>query len=331
VRVTARIGMLPLLNSLMNEKVVAVTGASGFIGEHLSRALLDQAAEVHTLSRSEPKLSGARLWWHKVDLTELEATRKVMSSIRPDIVFHLCSYPQGERDLALVLPTFRGELQAAVNVLTTVTEIRIERLIMIRSLEEPSPGEIPSSPYAAAKAASRSYALMFHQLYGLPVVMLRIFMAYGPGQSMKKIIPHFIGCMLRGEPLKIVSPDRKVDWIYVDDVIRALLTAAITPGLEGKSVDIGSGELMQICDVAERIQRLTKSRSVLELGKLPARALEQVRYADTETARTLMGWYPAISFDAGLAKTVDHYTRNYSRENGSQNHLLEAATPHLRS
>ena len=228
----------------MKEKVVAITGASGFIGQHLCRALLDDAVEVHALSRSEPRISDARLRWHKVDLTDFETTTKAMSSIRPDIVFHLCSYAQGERELALVLPTFRGELQATVNVLTSLSEIGCERLIMIRSLEEPSPGEIPSSPYAAAKAASRAYARMFHQLYGLPVVMIRIFMAYGPGQSVKKVIPHLISCMVGGEPLQLVSPSRKVDWIYVDDVISGLLAAAVTPGLEGKSIDIGSGEFV---------------------------------------------------------------------------------------
>jgi UDP-glucose 4-epimerase len=296
----------------MKDKVVAVTGASGFIGQHLCRALLNDAREVHGLSRSKPAISDARLCWHEVDLTDLEATQKAMSSIHADLVFHLCSYAQGDRDFALVLPTFRNELLASVNVLTSVTENKVERLIMIRSLEEPSPGEVPASPYAAAKAASRAYAMMFHRLYALPVVMVRIFMAYGPGQSAKKIIPHVINCMLRDEPLKIASPQRKVDWVYVDDVIRGLRAAAITPGLEGKSIDIGSGEFLEISDVAQRIQRLIKSHSVVEFGKLPEGSVEQVRCADTRGARVLLGWSPSVSFDSGLAKTVEYYARTTS-------------------
>ena len=298
-----------LASELMKEQVVAITGASGFIGQHLCRTLLEQAGEIHALSRSEPGISDARLRWHQVDLSDLEATRKAMTSIRADIVFHLCSYAQGERDLSLVLPTFRNELQASVNLLTSVAENKVERLIMIRSLEEPSPGEVPTSPYAAAKAASRAYARMFHQLYGVPVVMVRIFIAYGPGQSAKKIIPHLIGHMLRDEPLEIASPERKVDWVYVDDVVQGLLAAAVTPGLEGKSIDIGSGEFVQISDVVHRIQRLIKTRSVMEFGKSPEGFVEQVRCADTAAARVLMGWSPSVSFDAGLVKTVEYYAR----------------------
>jgi UDP-glucose 4-epimerase len=294
----------------MKEKVVAITGASGFIGQHLCRSLLDDATEIHALCRSEPPVSDPRLLWHKVDLTDFEPTRKVVAGIKADIVFHLCSFPHAERDLAIVLPTFRGELQATINVLTSVTEIGCERLIMIRSLEEPSPGEVPSSPYAAAKTASRLYARMFHQLYDLPVVMVRIFMAYGPGQSVKKVIPHLIHCMVQDKPLKIVSPARKVDWIYVDDVITGLRAAAITPGLEGKSIDIGSGEFVPISDVVQKIQRLVKSRSKVELGPLPERPFEQVRCADLATARDLTGWYPSVPLDAGLAKTVEYYARS---------------------
>lgn len=296
----------------MKEKVVAITGATGFIGQHLCRALLAQAGEIHALSRSEPRISDPRLRWHKIDLTDFEATKEAMSSIRADIVFHLCSYAQGERDLALVLPTFRNELQATVNVLTNVTEIGCERLIMIRSLEEPSAREFPSSPYAAAKTASRSYAMMFHQLYRLPVVMVRIFMAYGPGQSAKKIIPHVIGRMLRDEPLELASPERKVDWVYVDDAIRGLIAAAVTPGLEGKSVDIGSGEFVQISDVAQRIKKLIKSQSDMEFGKLPEKLVEQVRCADITTTHALTGWCPSTSLDAGLEKTVAYYAGSNS-------------------
>lgn len=295
---------------LLREKVILVTGASGFIGQHLCRTLLDQAGAIHAVSRSKPDLSDTGLCWHKVDLADTDATRTAISKIRADFVFHLCSYAQGERDLALVLPTFRSELQAAVNVLTSVTEIGCERLIMAGSFEEPAPGDVPSSPYAAAKAATAAYARMFHRLYGLPVVMTRILMTYGPGQSTKKIIPHVISRMLRGEPVKIASPARKVDWIYVDDVVTGLLAAAIAPGLEGKSIDLGSGEFVQISDVVHRIQRLVKSSSVIELGAVPARLFEEECLADTATAHDLTRWRSSISFDEGLARTVSYYARS---------------------
>ena len=289
---------------------VLITGASGFIGLHLCRALLCSGHEVHALSRSEPKISDTRIHWHKVDLTDSQATHRVFGGIRPDLVWHLCSYAQGESELALVLPTFRGELETTVNVLTSLTETGCKRLIMAGSLEESAPGDIPSSPYAAAKAASRTYAKMFSRLYDLPVVMTRIFMTYGPGQSAKKVIPYSIGCMLRGDTLKIASPRRRVDWLYVEDVVRGLLAVAAAPGLEGKSVDLGSGELVEICDVVLRIQRLVNPKTVVEFDGSKARASEQIRCADSATTYALTRWQPTISLDTGLQRTVDAYARS---------------------
>jgi nucleoside-diphosphate-sugar epimerase len=73
---------------------------------------------------------------------------------------------------------------------------------------------------------------MFHHLYRFPIVMTRIFMVYGPGQPIKTLIPHSITRMLPDETLSIGSPERKVDWIYGDDLVRGLLAVASTPGSE---------------------------------------------------------------------------------------------------
>src|SRR5271165_1660422 len=122
-----------------------ITGASGFIGLHLCRALLGSGYEVHALSRSEPKISDTRLHWHKVDLTDSDATRATFAKVRADFVWHLCSYAQGERELSLVLPTFRGELATTVNVLMSLAENGCKRLIMAGSLEESESTDVPSS------------------------------------------------------------------------------------------------------------------------------------------------------------------------------------------
>jgi len=293
---------------------VLVTGASGFIGLHLCRALLQQGAEVHAVCRSAPAISNRRLQWHKVDLRDSDAARRIFASIRAEFIVHLSSLAQGERELALVLPTFRGELETTVNVLTSAAETRCRRLVMAGSLEEPDPGEIPSSPYAAAKAASRSYARMFHKLYGLPTVMTRIYMTYGPGQSPKKLIPHSIARILRGDVLRIASPTRKVDWIYVEDVVCGLLAVLNAPGLEGESVDLGSGELVAIRDLIIRIRNLTNLNAPVEFGGFPERPFEQVRMANTTKTHMLIGWRPTVPLDEGLARTVDFYTNSGTHE-----------------
>jgi UDP-glucose 4-epimerase len=288
------------------EQRLLITGASGFIGLHLCHALLRIGCEVHALCRSEPKIRHSKLLWNKVDLTDTQATRVALSKISPDIVWHLCSYAQGERELALVLPTFRGEVETAVNTLASLTESGCQRLIMAGSLEEPDSGEVPVSPYSAAKIASKTYARMFHKHFGVPVVMTRIFMIYGPGQAVKKVIPHSITSLLQGNPLKIASPSRKVDWLYVDDLVTGLLAVATAPNLEGKSVDLGSGELVEIRDVVRRIRRLINPGAQVEFGTSSVRN-EQVRCADAAATYALTGWRATVSLDDGLKRTVEAY------------------------
>jgi UDP-glucose 4-epimerase len=301
------------MNQLAAQRVV-VTGATGFIGSHLCRDLLRSGAEVFAICRTELGILHERLHWRQADLTDFECTRKAFRGLHNSLVFHLCSYAQGERDLAMVLPTFQGELVTSVNVLTAVADIGVTRIVMAGSMEEPGAGEIASSPYAAAKAASRAYGTMFHRLHGVPVVMTRIFMTYGPGQATKKVIPHIVTTLFQGRPLKIASPRRLVDWIFVDDVVQGLLAVASASGIEGNSVDIGSGELIEIGEVVRRICRLVRPDAPVEFGSTSEGALEQVRQADVVRTSALTGWRPTVSLDDGLKRTVEYLTCSFDAQ-----------------
>jgi UDP-glucose 4-epimerase len=299
------------MSQLAAQRVV-VTGATGFIGLHLCRDLLRSGAEVFAICRTEPGILHERLHWRQADLTDFQSTQKAFHGLHSSLVFHLCSYAQGERNLAMVLPTFQGELVTSVNVLTAVADIGVTRIVMAGSMEEPGVGEIASSPYAAAKAASRAYGAMFHRLHGVPVVMTRIFMTYGPGQATKKVIPHTITTLIQGRPLKIANPRRLVDWIFVDDVVQGLLAAAAASGTEGNSVDIGSGELIEISEIVRRICRMVQPDAPVEFGSTSEGAPEQMRQADIVRTFALTGWRPAVSLDDGLKLTVEYLTRSGS-------------------
>ena len=132
------------------------------------------------------------------------------------------------RDLTAVVPTFTANLTATINLLTALAEAPTPRLTMAGSLEEPDNlGQPPSSPYAASKAAAYSYSQMFESLYGISVVVPRVFLVYGPGQDdPKKLIPHVVSSLMRGEAPKLSSGTRPVDWVYVNDVAEGLAAAA---------------------------------------------------------------------------------------------------------
>ncbi len=290
---------------------ILVTGASGFIGSHLCERLREGGGELHAVSRTGQSGGGSGLHWWRADLSELSAVKDVLTNVKPDVIFHLASHVAGARDPGLVLPTFRSNLMSTVNLLTVAREVGCQRIVMTSSMEEPEPGHpdaAPSSPYAAAKWAGSAYARMFHALFQLPVVILRVFMVYGPGQrDLRKLVPYVTLSLLRGEVPKLTSGSRPVDWIYVSDVVEALLAAARTLGLDGKTVDVGSGQFTQIRTVVDLLVSLINPRIQPLFGVVPERPLEQVRVADTATSRALMAWGPTTALEEGLRQTVDWF------------------------
>jgi UDP-glucose 4-epimerase len=296
---------------------VLVTGAAGFIGSALCRALVWSGYEVHGTSRAPRE--GAEVRWWQVDLSEPDAIRQVMRKVRPSVVFHLASHVSGDRALSTVLSTARDNLVATVNLLTAASEADGPRVVMAGSMEEVDPEDptaAPGSPYAAAKTAARTYARLFHALYGLPVVYLRVFMVYGPGQrDITKLIPYVTTTLLRGEQPLLTSGTREIDWVYVDDVVAAFIAAARVPGVVGEIVDVGSGQLITIRSLVDRLTHLVGAQVDPLFGALGDRPREVCRVADVGRTETLIGWQPRTQLDTGLRRTIRWFAE---RENASR-------------
>src|SRR5262245_25715529 len=287
-----------------------VTGGAGFIGSHLCARLASAGIEVHSASRRQ--LSPTSLFRHwQVDLSDADATLECVASARPDFIFHLASHVKGAPDLEQVLPTFRGNLQSTVNLLTAAARLGCHRFIMTSSFMEPaaeSVGSTPTSPYAAAKWASAGYLRMFRALYGLPVVAARVFMVYGPGQQDDtKLVPYTIKSLLSGVPPRITSGRRLVDWVFVDDVVEGFLRLALRSDVEGLTVDLGSGSMIATSDLVAMICRLMGTDLRPQIGALPDRPLEPTGAADVAATHKLLGWAPGTSLEAGLLRTIASY------------------------
>jgi len=297
------------LDSLSHQRII-VTGASGFLGSHLCDRLWPLGAELHAVSRTSRDKDTRPIRWWQADLESLEAVQKLLRTIQPDIIFHLSGFATGAADPRHILTTFQSQLVSKINLLMAATEIGCQRLILTASLEEPDAGgadATPASPYAAAKWAGGAYARMFHRLYQTPVVLGRPFMTYGPQQNPNKVIPSVTLSLLRGEAPKLGSGLRPVDWIYVDDVIDGFLAIAHTPNIEGLTFDFGSGELVPIRTVVERLVAQVNPQIMPVFGALADRPVENVRLADTAFAFTKLGWKPTTPLEQGLAQTVAWY------------------------
>jgi UDP-glucose 4-epimerase len=287
-----------------------VTGASGFIGTHLLERLRDDGVEIHAGSRHVPPTCDAEITWHEFDLTDPDAVRRVVGSVVPEVVFHLAGDSRAAREVELVRPTFQSNVASTVSLLTALAEHGSPRVVLPGTLEEPDPGEAPSSPYAASKLAARSYAELFQTVIGLPVVVLRIFMVYGPRQQdLRKLVPYVILSLLRGEAPRLTSGRREIDWVYVGDVADAFVAAAVVEDAAHASVDVGSGTACSIRSLVDRLVELIDPVTLPAFGAIEDRPLEQIRVADVETAAQAIGWRPRVTLDAGLRRTVDWYRR----------------------
>ncbi|MFN3844113.1 MAG: dTDP-glucose 4,6-dehydratase, partial [Rehaibacterium terrae] len=177
----------------------------------------------------------------------------------------------------------------------------------------------PNSPYSASKAASDHLVRAFHHTYGLPTLTTNCSNNYGPYQFPEKLIPLMIAKALAGEPLPVYGDGRNVrDWLYVKDhcaAIRRVLEA----GRVGETYNIGGDAERQNIEVVNTICALLDERRPREDGLPRATLITYVkdrpghdrRYAiDASKIRRELGWTPAMSFEDGMAATVDWYLDN---------------------
>jgi len=291
---------------------VAVTGATGFLGSHLTSRLYAAGADVHAVSRSQRCTErGGPRWWQG-DLADIATVREIFEKVRPEVIFHLSGLATARPERELVLPTLHSLLVSTINILMAAAENDCRRIILAASLTEPAADHVdvvPGSPYAAAKWASGAYARMFHELYKVPVVMLRPFMTYGPGQDERKLVPYVIRSLLDGKAPQLSSGRQQIDWIYIADVTEGFVAAAQAPDIEGQTIDLGSGKLVLIRALVADVMTVIGSKVQPIFGALPDRPLERPRRANTADAYQKLGWKASTPLRAGLERTTEWYRK----------------------
>lgn len=298
-----------------------VTGADGFLGRSLVERLDAHGADVHVVSR-RPQTGELRrgnehgYTWHRGDLAEWDFVRRTFRRARPDLVFHLGAHVGGAPDRDLVFPTLRSNVVGTVNMLQGAADVDADRMVIAGTMMEPRPfasaDDVPGSPYAMSKWAAAQYARMFHTLYGLPVVHLRLFMTFGPGvRDPSKLLNHVALAALRGERAYVSSGRWSTDWIYCEDVLDALVRAALAPNALGSSVDVGTGTATTLGEVVTLFAKLVSPGAEVEFDAERDRPFEFERVADPETWERI-GWAPSTPLDHGLEQTAAWFREQYA-------------------
>ena len=303
---------------------VLVTGATGFIGSHLVRRLVDDGVDVHALSSVVSSVYPVRLaplrdriTLHGGNLMDRSAMDSVVADARPTHVFHLGAYTHVGKSWQRVDECIQTNVQGTVNLLRALEGRGYERFVYFGTSEIYGDVDVPFredavvnpiSPYSVSKYAGERFCRMFHQGRGWPVVMIRAFNAYGPAQTPDRVIPEIIGRALRGDELKMTTGRQTREFNYVDDLVDGVVRAGTVEGIDGEVFNLGCGEEISMRDLATMILDLLDNPITAKFGELPERPTEIPRmFCDNTRARELLGWKPQHTLRNGLEKTIEWY------------------------
>lgn len=304
---------------------VLVTGATGFLGSHLTRRLLAQGRQVHVLARPDSDLRRLRDCRDRLtvwvgDVTDFASVRAACLGARPEAIFHLAgdtSLRAFSGDWASVERAASVGIGGLINLLRAASEAApdLRGLVRTGGLEEygagPSPfvesqRETPCSPYSFAQVAGAHLSQMMQPHLSFAVVTLRPTLIYGPDQSSDFLIPGLIQALLHGRRFTLTEGRQRRDLLHVDDFVSAAVAAADRhASLRGAILNLASGEGHAIRDIATRIAGMLDANALLDVGGAPERATEIFDLVgDATSARDRLGWRPQVTLDEGLARTI---------------------------
>jgi nucleoside-diphosphate-sugar epimerase len=295
-----------------------VTGASGFVGACAVHALVERGHTIHVLLRESSsawRLAPVwpRLHVHRADLTDPFATRRAVEAARPKVILNLATYGAYEKqsDAPAILRTnvlgacHLLEAAAAAGVgLFVHTGSSSEYGFQAHPMRETDRLE-PNSVYAVAKAAQTHLCRLAARRTGLAAVVFRLFSVYGPWEEPSRLVPTVLRRARAGLPLEMVAPDVARDFVYVADVLDALLDFPRLPALGGEVINLGSGKQTSLCELVAVVKELLGSRSPVRWGAMAPRQWDTDRWcADRSKAEQLLGWAPRHTLPEGLAATA---------------------------
>lgn len=290
-----------------------VTGASGFLGRHLCRALRAQGIEpVRVTSRAIPR-GDPRARWVRCDLLDADRTLEVVAEARPDRIYHLAGFASADPTPAGARKAFDLNVRATSNLMFAAVEAApAARVVSAGTLDAGglSVGQRDFwSPYGASKQMVELTGLMLRESQGLDVVFARIGNTYGPDEpNERRLVPHVILELLHGRPPAVSSGLRRCDWIHVDDTVQALLRIAERPGVLPPSIDVGTGVLTSVRQLVGMLCELSGTGLQAQFGQVADRPGDGIP-ADVDATRDALGWAPSIALLGGLASTCDWYRR----------------------
>lgn len=296
-----------------------ITGVAGFLGSALANHLAREGHQVRgldDLSTGDPQALAPDVHFTRGDVSDRPKLWTLLQEV--DVVYHLAARVSVPESVLYPRDYNTVNVGGTVALMEAMRDVGVRRVVLASSgavygdqAEQPlkeTATPNPRSPYAVSKLAAEFYVHTIGGLWGIETVSLRIFNAYGPGQhlpaSHPPVVPHFLKQSLRGGSLIVHSDGSQTrDYVYVDDVVSAMVASATAPNLNGATINVGSGKETSIAELVKAVQTATGNEAEVIYNSKTSSGVSRL-CADLTLAQEKLSYRPSIKLDDGLRLTI---------------------------
>ena len=301
-----------------------ITGAAGFLGSSLANQLAREGHQVRgldDLSTGDPKSLSPDVHFTRGDVSDRPKLWTLLQEV--DVVYHLAARVSVPESVLYPRDYNNVNVGGTVALMEAMRDVGVRRVVLASSgavygdlADQPLTESLtpaPRSPYAVSKLSAEYYVRTIGGLWGIETVSLRIFNAYGPGQhlpaSHPPVVPHYLRQALRGGTLVAHGDGSQTrDYVYVDDVVSALVASATAPNINGLVINVGSGTETSIKDLIQHVLDTTNSNAEVIYNAKTSGGVSRMR-ADLTLANQKLNYRPSLTLAEGLRLTLKRDAR----------------------
>jgi nucleoside-diphosphate-sugar epimerase len=292
-------------------KKILVVGGNGYLGKFLVKVLRENEADIFVISRNCEQSNSQ----FTVDITNFDETYKVIQKIKPDIVYHLAANISRNRDFTIYKEMATVNVQGTLNILKSLEGIDAH-FIFTSSSEiygnNASPfheNQIPKpvSPYSLTKINAEMLVQTYSTNQSEKFTNLRVFNFYGESMPEGFFIPQMIQSLKKGEDFLMTKGEQVRDFLYVGDVVKALVLTAKNTSSYGETMNVCSGKGTKLSQLAAAVNTAMKTKAKIVLGAIPYRDNEVWEMiGDNSKIKKITGFEPKISIDKGIEIVINN-------------------------
>jgi nucleoside-diphosphate-sugar epimerase len=299
-----------------------VTGGAGFIGSHLTEALVRRGHKVRVADNLSTGNRGnlshiPGVEFFEGDLADMTFATRAAAGM--EYVLHQAAIPSVPRSVKDPIASNRANIDATLNVLVAARDAGVKRLVFAGSSSEygdtptlPKREDMPSSPlspYALQKVTGTEYCQMFTRLYGFETVVIRYFNVFGPrqdpGSPYSGVISLFATALIDGlQPTIYGDGEQTRDFTYVANVVDGVLRACTAPNAQGEAINVACGTRISLNELL-RVMNTVIGTDLRPIYKEARAGDVKDSQADITKARTLLGYSPLVGLEEGLRHTLE--------------------------